>query len=89
MRKKIVFLPYDFDTALGINNEGALVFGYNLEDTDTVSGANVFNGQDSVLWCMLRDNFPNELKSMYRTLRANNVLSYTVVEKMFSDHRPW
>ena len=26
MKKKIVFLPYDFDTAIGINNEGALVF---------------------------------------------------------------
>ena len=26
MRKKIVFLPYDMDTAIGINNEGALVF---------------------------------------------------------------
>ena len=31
MKKKIVFLPYDFDTAIGINNEGALVFSYNLE----------------------------------------------------------
>ena len=32
MKKKIVFLPYDFDTAIGINNEGALVFGYDLEE---------------------------------------------------------
>ncbi len=28
MKKKIVFLPYDMDTAIGINNEGALVFSY-------------------------------------------------------------
>ena len=34
MRKKNVFLPYDFDTAIGINNEGSLVFSYNLEDID-------------------------------------------------------
>ena len=34
MKKKIVFLPYDFDTAAGTNNEGALVFSYNLEDID-------------------------------------------------------
>ena len=34
MNKKIVFLPYDFDTAIGINNEGSLVFSYNLEDID-------------------------------------------------------
>ena len=32
MRRKIVFLPYDFDTAIGINNEGTLEFSYNLED---------------------------------------------------------
>ena len=51
MKKKIVFLPYDFDTAIGINNEGALVFSYNLEDIDqTEGGADVFNGQQSVLW---------------------------------------
>ena len=36
MKKKIVFLPYDFDTAIGINNEGALVFSYNLEDMGNV-----------------------------------------------------
>lgn len=28
--KKVVFLPYDMDTAIGINNEGALVFSYTL-----------------------------------------------------------
>ena len=39
MKKKIVFLPYDMDTAIGINNEGSLVFSYNLEDIDqTVRG---------------------------------------------------
>ena len=44
MKKKIVFLPYDFDTAIGTNNEGALVFSYNLEDTDhTAGGADVFD----------------------------------------------
>ena len=31
-------LPYDFDTANGINNEGKLVFGYELEDIDHVAG---------------------------------------------------
>lgn len=46
MKKKIVFLPYDFDTAIGINNEGALAFSYNLEDIDQTEGeADVFNGQ--------------------------------------------
>ena len=88
MKKKIVFLPYDFDTAIGINNEGSLVFSYNLEDTDhTEGGADVFNGQQSVLWNNLRDTFGPELRSMYQTLRSRGVLSYAVVEKMFEDHQ--
>ena len=49
MKKKIAFLLYDADTAIGINNEGSLVFSYNLEDTDqTAGGADIFNGQQSV-----------------------------------------
>ncbi len=87
MRKKVVFLPYDFDTAIGINNEGSLVFSYNLEDTDQVDGANVFNGQDSVLWCNLRDTFPNEIEAMYKQLRSDGILSYNRVEKQFEEHQ--
>lgn len=86
--KKIVFLPYDFDTALGINNEGALTFSYNLEDIDQIEGgANVFNGQQSVLWQNMRAAFYEDIKAMYQTLRSQNVLSYEVVEKMFEDHQ--
>lgn len=88
MNKKVVFLPYDFDTAIGINNEGSLTFGYNLEDTDHLgSGANVFNGQESVFWTNLRDTFGDELKAMYQTLRSRGVLSYDVVEQMFEEHQ--
>ena len=51
MRRKIVFLPYDFDTAIGINNEGTLEFSYNLEDIDqTEGGADIFNGQQIQCW---------------------------------------
>lgn len=88
MKKKIVWLPYDFDTAIGINNEGALVFDYSLEDTDHLAGgADVYNGQDSVLWNNLRDAFPDELMEMYRSLRSSGKLSYAVVEKMFEEHQ--
>lgn len=88
MGKKIVFLPYDMDTALGINNEGSLTFGYELEDTDHLSGgANVFNGQDSVLWNNLRDAFGDEIKEMYKTLRSTGALSFDKVEQMFEDHQ--
>ena len=88
MRKKIVFLPYDFDTAIGINNEGSLVFSYNLEDIDqTEAGADIFNGQQSVLWKLLREMYPEELKAMYQNLRSTGVLSYAKVEKAFEDHQ--
>jgi hypothetical protein len=50
-------IPYDFDTAIGINNEGALVFDYDLEDTDVVGDELVFNGQESTLWINIRDAF--------------------------------
>lgn len=88
MNKKVVWLPYDFDTALGINNEGALVFDYALEDIDHLEGgADVFNGQESVVWTNLRDAFPDEIQSMYQTLRSQGKLSYAKVEKQFEDHQ--
>lgn len=88
MKKKIVWLLYDADTAIGINNEGSLVFSYNLEDIDTTEGgAEVFNGQQSVFWKNLREMFPSELKSMYQNLRSKGVLSYAKVEKAFEDHQ--
>lgn len=88
MANKFCFLPYDMDTAIGTNNEGGLVFGYELEDTDTLSGsANVFNGQTSVLWCNLRDAFGDDIASMYRDLRQKGLLSYEVVEQMFESHQ--
>ena len=88
MRKKIVFLPYDMDTAIGINNEGALVFSYNLEDIDqTAGGADVFNGQQSVLWKNMRAAFFDEIKAMYQNLRSTGALSYEKVEQMFEEHQ--
>lgn len=88
MKKKVVWLAYDMDTAIGINNEGDLVFSYNLEDIDkTETGADVFNGQDSVIWVNLRQAFFNDIRNMYENLRSQNVLSYDVVEKMFEDHQ--
>ena len=82
-----IIFPYDYDTALGINNEGALVFDYSLEDTDTVDGANVYNGQESVLWVNVRNAFYDELASMYKTLRADGKFSYSDTEQRFEDHQ--
>lgn len=86
--KKVVFLPYDYDTAIGTNNEGALVFGYNLEDIDKLpGGADVYNGQQSVLWNNIRNAFGDELMAMYQNLRSTGALSYDKVEQMFEDHQ--
>ena len=99
MARKAVFEPYDMDTAIGTNNSGVLMFGYYLEDTDTVSSiisggdsgasnANVFNAQDSVLWVNVRDAFRAEINTMYDTLRTGTkVWDYTKVEKRFEDHQ--
>ena len=85
---KVCWLPYDMDTALGINNEGALTFGYELEDIDkTETGADVYNGQKSVFWINLRQAFGIELMEMYQTLRSDDVLSYEIVEQMFEEHQ--
>ena len=72
------FYPYfyDNDTCFGINNEGQLVLDYFHEDTDLLAGANVYNGQNSVLWCNFRDAFPDEIKECYQDLRSNSVLNY-------------
>lgn len=81
-------LPYDFDTAIGINNEGALVFPYNLEDIDhTESGADIYNGQQSVLWVNVRQAFYEDIKAMYQKLRSNGTLSFAVTEQRFEEHQ--
>lgn len=85
---KWCWLPYDMDTAIGINNEGSLVFSYNLEDIDqTEDGADVFNGQHSVMWVNLRQAFYADIKKAYQSLRSTGALSYAKVEKMFEDHQ--
>ena len=79
--------PYDFDTALGINNEGQLVFDYDLEDTDHLDGANIFNGQESVLWCNVRDAFGDEIRIMYNSLRSGGQFDFDTLAKRFEAHQ--
>lgn len=98
MTRKAVCEPYDMDTALGTNNSGVLMFTYSLEDTDTVSAvisggegggsdAPVFNAQDSVLFCNLRDSFRSEITSMYRTLRTSGGWNYKAIEERAEAHQ--
>ena len=98
MDRKAVFEPYDMDTAIGTNNSGVLMFSPYLEDTDTVdsvisgsdsggSNAPVYNAQDSVLWCNLRDAFRSELMQMYRSLRTGKYWNYNEIERRFEAHQ--
>lgn len=86
---KWCFLPYDMDTAIGIDNRGELTFGYSLEDTDYIGSMPVFNGQDSVLWINVRDAFRTELENMYQQVRGSgtNQISYDKIESMFEEHQ--
>ena len=85
---KWCWLPYDMDTALGTNNEGALTFSYELEDIDyTSTGANIYTGQASVLWKNVRAAFQDELMAMYQTLRSQTVLSYEDTMQRFEQHQ--
>ena len=70
-------------TCLGINNEGNLVFDYYHEDIDTLDGANVYNGQDSVLWNNFREAFASEIKECYQDLRNNGKLTYDKIIDYF------
>lgn len=80
------FLPYDFDSAIGINNSGELVFGHGLEDIDE----GIFNGAESVLWCNVRDYFADEIEAMYVKLRSDGLLTYEDVVRRFTNHqRAW
>ena len=81
------WIPYDMDTAIGIDNKGKLTFDYYLEDTDQLDGADVYNGQSSVMWCNIRDAFRGELAAMYAELRNQKLISYDEVEKRFEDHQ--
>lgn len=83
-------IPYDFDTAMGINNEGALVFSYDCEDTDHQNNADIFNGQASTLWCNVRDAFGKEIQEMYVTLRSGKKLAYQeIFDKMANHQSTW
>ena len=63
-----------------------MVFDYDLEDTDRMDGSNVFNGQESVLWCN-GDAFGDELREMYSGLRSGALFNYAEAVQRYADHR--
>lgn len=85
--QKWFFMPYDGDTALGIDNVGALKFGYWLEDTDQVNSNDVYNGQKSVLWINVRKCFAKEIADLAQQVISNGKLNYEYVRDKFNNHQ--
>ena len=56
---------YDHDTAMGNDNEGGLTLRYGYLDTDTIGTKNVYNAADSVVFRLIDDSFPNEMRDMF------------------------
>jgi hypothetical protein len=82
---KWLILPYDYDTAIGINNSGELKFGYWLEHED-----GVFNDEEeggSVLFNNIRLAYSQEIKGTYQKLRNNPAFCYQAVEERFANHQ--
>jgi hypothetical protein len=84
---KWYFIFYDNDTCLGINNEGANVFPFNIEDQDTLGDGHVWNGWDSELWKLVKASFTGELAAMYRNMRQTGALSYNGAIRILNDEQ--
>ena len=78
---KTIWYPvfYDMDSIFGLNNEGELVFEYNVETNDTIGTQNVYNGKNSLLWQNFENAFSEEIKETYNTLRDSDKLTYESV----------
>lgn len=62
---------YDMDTALGINNNGQMVFSAGVEDTDKDASGWIYNEAESVIWRRVRENMYTQLAALYINLKAD------------------
>ena len=83
-----IWLFYDADSTLGIDNKGRLAFDPFLEDIDyTAAGDPVFNGQANVFWTNIRLGFAAEIELMYQGWRTDGLISFEIVKKLFDEHQ--
>lgn len=72
---------YDNDTALGINNNGKMVFDAGLEDVDKLKASWVYNEATNVLWRRIREECNSELKRVYTPLRSECFNAENLIEE--------
>lgn len=77
---------YDNDTALGIDNNGELIFPYGKEDKDYIiegdpSSGMVFNGAGSVFWRRLRDLCTSEISNIFTSVSEQFFSANNLIEK--------
>ena len=86
---KCYLLFYDNDTVLGINNEGALSFGYGVEYHDRygvgAGAANVWNAESSALWDLVERGLAKGIEDLYIEMRSKNIISYESLRYYLDD----
>ena len=58
----------DLDTALMTDNNGQNTKSYSVEHGDTHDGVDIFQGGNSALWVLIRDNYATETRSMMQSM---------------------
>ena len=77
---KWYFEFYDMDTALGLDNTGALKY-----DVDIEMNPEEFNTSESRLWTRVRDLFAADITAEYIAMRNNNLNVNNLYECIFTD----
>lgn len=58
----------DLDTALMTDNNGQNTKSYSVEHGDTFDGVDIFQGGNSALWVLIRDNYATETRTMMTSI---------------------
>lgn len=58
----------DLDTALMTDNNGQNTKSYSVEHGDTADGVEIYQGGNSALWVLIRDNYATETRSMMQSM---------------------
>lgn len=72
---------YDMDTALGINNNGQMVFSAGVEDIDKDASGWIYNEAESVIWRRVRENMYNQLAALYINLKGDCFNAENLIEE--------